>query len=183
MAHARILWRRLDGPGHDACRLIELPDCWRLAGTAVLELGGEPARLDYAVECDRAWVARAGRVTGWIGAREVDHRIARGADAWTLDGTDVPSVRACVDLDYGFTPATNAIPLRRLALAGRQAADAPAAWLDVAAGTLSVLHQRYERKSEHVWFYAAPTVPYAAPLSIDAQGFTRLYPGLWEAVS
>jgi hypothetical protein len=47
-------------------------------------------------------------------------------------------------MDLGFTPATNLLQLRRPALEPGQAAAAPAAWLDVSAGTLEELTQRYE---------------------------------------
>ena len=39
------------------------------------------------------------------------------AGVWTLDGAAVSGLEACVDLDLGFTPATNLLQIRRLALA------------------------------------------------------------------
>jgi hypothetical protein len=86
----------------------------------------------------------------------------------------------CADLDLGFTPATNLLQLRRLALAPGQAADVAVAWLDVAGGTLEVLFQRYERRSTATYFYAAPRFDYSAVLIVDATGFIHRYPGLWE---
>jgi hypothetical protein len=67
-----------------------------------------------------------------------------------------------------------------LALAEGQAAEAPAAWLDVSAGTLQVLPQRYERRTAATYWYEAPTVGYAGMLEVTPIGFTRRYPGLWE---
>jgi len=85
-----------------------------------------------------------------------------------------------MDLDFGFTPSTNLLQLRRLALANGQRADAPAAWLDVSNGTLDVLVQRYERRSETTYWYEAPRFSYAEMLDVDSVGFVRRYPGLWE---
>jgi hypothetical protein len=85
-----------------------------------------------------------------------------------------------MDLDFGFTPSTNLLQLRRLALATGQGADAPAAWLDVSTGTLDVLVQRYERRSETTYWYEAPRFNYAEMLEVDSVGFVRRYPGLWE---
>jgi uncharacterized protein len=62
-----------------------------------------------------------------------------------------------------------------------QAADVPVAWLDVAAGTLEVLPQRYERRSEAAYWYEAPRFDYAALLEVSPAGFIQRYPGLWEA--
>lgn len=178
---ASILWRRLDTPGHDACRLEGSDAGWQLEGTAVFRHEGGPARLNYQVTCDLAWRSQQGQVRGWLDLQSIDFRIARTAEGlWTLNGAAVPGLDHCVDLDFGFTPATNLMQLRRLALAEGQAADAPAAWLDVSAGTLEVLPQRYERRTEATYWYEAPTVNYAALLEVVPVGFTRRYPGLWE---
>jgi hypothetical protein len=177
-----ILWRRLDAPGHDACRLEQTGDGWRLDGAAAFRHDGAPARLAYRVACDEAWRTREGAVRGWVGARPVDLTVRRAADGgWTLNGAVVPRLDDCVDLDLGFTPATNLFQLRRLALAEREAADVPVAWLDAPAGTLDLLRQRYERRDAGSYWYEAPRFDYAAVLEVTAVGFPRRYPGLWEA--
>jgi hypothetical protein len=181
MVAASVLWRRLDIPGHDACRLEESGAGWRIEGTAVFRHDGLPARLDYHVTCDPGWRSQRGWVRGWLGPRSVNFDMARTGDGvWTLDGAVVPGLERCPDLDFGFTPATNLLQLRRLALAEGQAAEAPAAWLDVSAGTLQVLPQRYERRTAATYWYEAPTVGYAGMLEVTPIGFTRRYPGLWE---
>jgi len=179
-----ILWRRLDVPGHDACRLVESAAGRRLEGTAVFAAEGLPARLDYEVECDLAWRSRRASVRGWMGGRALAIAIERGADgAWTLDGRTVPGLQECVDLDLGFTPATNLLALRRLDLAVGSAARADAAWLDVDAGTLVRLPQDYARRSAQRYAYASPDHGYAAELEVAPSGFVRRYPGLWEALA
>lgn len=182
MAVAAILWRRLDAPGHDACRVDRDGSGWRLEGTAVFRHDdGEPARFDYGVACDSSWRSLRGEVAGWLGARRVALTIERSpAGVWALDGAAVPGLERCVDLDLGFTPATNLLPLRRLALAEGEAAEAPAVWLDVAGGTLAELPQRYERRGAATYWYEAPTAGYAGLLEVTADGFVRRYPGLWE---
>lgn len=179
---ASILWRRLDTPGHDACRLEESDAGWELDGAAVFRHDGAPARLSYRVACDRAWRTRQGRVRGWVGARIVDFTVARTEDGvWMLNGDGVPGLETCVDLDLGFTPATNLLLLRRLALDEDQAADVPVAWLnDDLTGALERLPQRYERRSETTYWYESPSLGYTALLEINSAGFIRRYPGLWE---
>ncbi len=179
---ASILWRRLDTPGHDACRLDRSDAGWRLEGTAVFRHENSPARLTYHVVCDRAWHAQQGHVQGWLGAEAVESHIARtSAGVWALNGVVVAAVGSCINLDFGFTPATNLPQLRRLALEVAQAADAPAVWLDVPAGALTRLPQRYERRTEATYWYESPSVPYAALLEIAPTGFIRQYPGQWQA--
>lgn len=177
-----MLWRRLDSPGHDACRLEETSAGWQLEGTAVFRHNGGPAQLVYRVTCDPAWRTRNGEVHGWLGAQAVGFSTARtAAGVWTLNEAVLSGLGNCVDLDLGFTPATNLLQLRRIELAIGHAADVPVAWLDVSAGTLAVLPQRYERRSETTYWYEAPRFDYAALLEVTPAGFVRRYPGLWEA--
>lgn len=61
MGQEWILWRRLDRPGHDACRLIHQASGWRLEGSAAfLHENGAVASVAYEVECDREWRTRTG---------------------------------------------------------------------------------------------------------------------------
>jgi len=181
MTTASVLWRRLDTPGHDACRLEGSDAGWQIDGTAVFREDGVLARLDYQVGCDLEWVTQQGHVCGWLGPQHVEFTIVRTAGGvWTLNGEVVAELGSCVDLDLGFTPATNLLQLRRLALAEGQAADVPVAWLNVPAGTLEILPQRYERRGTATYWYEAPSVNYAALLEVTPTGFIHRYPGLWE---
>ena len=201
MASMTALWRRLDVPGHDACRLDEAEDGWLLHGAAVFRLDGAPARLDYFVDCDRTWHARGASVEGWIGAQSIAITIVRTDDRWFLDEVPVLGLDDCVDVDFGFTPATNVLQLRRVALAVGEAANVPVAWLDVPANTLQRLEQRYRRSTGTTYDYEASwgvQIPRLAPLARDdsraavarddyhavlemtSDGFVRRYPDLWE---
>ena len=181
MTSVAALWRRLDVPGHDACRLDEEPDGWCLHGTAVFRLDGAPARLDYRVASDRSWRSRSASVEGWVGAQPIEIVIARAGDGrWLLNAAPVQGLEDCVDVDFGFTPATNLLQLRRIALAAGEAADVPVAWLDVPAGTLLRLEQRYRRITDVRYDYEAPRFAYRAELEVSPVGFARRYPGLWE---
>jgi hypothetical protein len=107
-----ILWRRLDGPGHDACRLVAAQRGWRLEGTAVFRDAGDVACLNYWVSCDSSWRTEEAEVIGWLGSTRLHLRVnARGLGDWTLNGRTVAEPAGCVDLDLGFTPATNPLQL------------------------------------------------------------------------
>lgn len=177
-----ILWRRLDVPGHDICRLEGSSAGWTLDGVAVSSENGEPARLAYQVACDPVWRTREGRVHGWIGDRPIEFVVRRiPAGGWILNDAAVPDLDRYLDLDLGFTPATNLFQIRRVALAIGAAAEVPVAWLDLERSTLVSMSQRYERRSELAYWYESPQYDYAALLEVDPVGFVRRYPGLWEA--
>jgi len=176
-----ILWRRIDSPGHDACGLWSSDNGWRLTGTAVFCLESQPCHLSYEVDCDSSWHARSATVTGWIGRDVVKLAIvALPGQRWSLNGAEQARVTGCIDVDLNFTPATNLIQLRRLALRVGDKADAPAAWLRFPDVVLERLEQHYGRVELNRYEYQAPSVGYAAPLDVTDIGFVTRYPGLWE---
>jgi len=144
--HAAMLWRRLDVPGHDACRLEQTDTGWRLEGAAAFGHKEGPTHLAYRVECDSEWRTVSGHIQGFVGPRDIDFRVARGDAGWTLNDASAPGLEPLLDLDLSFTPATNLQQLRRVAIGEGQAVSLPVAWLDVDAGTLTPLPQVYERR-------------------------------------
>lgn len=182
MSAVMVLCRRLDVPGHDACRVDSSNDGHHIeGGAAFLHHDGEPAWLGYDVVCDAAWRSRCARVRGWIGAHAIDLVIDRAEDGrWRLGGSTIPHIGRDCDLDLGFTPATNVIAVRRLALAIGQATDAAAAWLDPSDWSLETLAQRYRRDGEHQYRYEAPTLGFATTLSVTRDGMIKDYPPFWR---
>ena len=182
MTTESILWRRLDSAGHDACSIAPLGAGHVIVGAAAFLHEGQPAALAYRLVCDAAFHSLHGEFHGALGTRAVRFEIAHTKQGhWTLNGTNVKGLEGCVDLDFGFTPATNLTQLRRLALAEGQAGDAPSAWLDLDSGALTRLEQRYERRSATTYCYDAPRFGYSAHLEARPSGFIVKYPGLWEA--
>ncbi|GLC25195.1 putative glycolipid-binding domain-containing protein [Roseisolibacter agri] len=177
-----VCWRRLDVPGHESVRLLRTIDGWRLEGSVALRHDGDAVALRHTVDCDAAWRTRAGTVQGRIGARDVELALARDADdRWTLNGVRCPAVDGCVDVDYGFSPSTNLLPIRRLALAVGEAGPVRTAWLRFPELTLEVLSQTYTRTAERTWAFASGGGAFRATLDVDAHGLVTRYGDRWVA--
>jgi len=180
---AAFMWRKLDHPGHDGCRLFKLAGGWRLAGIAVFRETGRPCHLQYDVTVDTAWRTRRADVAGYLGNKAIDvHIRAAGHGRWQVNGEARNRVAGCIDVDLGFTPATNMIVLRRLSLRIGQRAEAPAAYLDFPRMRLVKLRQAYHRIGRRTYEYEAPTVGYAGTLHVSPSGAIVRYPGLFERV-
>lgn len=172
------LWKRLDVAGHDAARIETVPGGHLLQGTAVFRHEDGPACVSYQLDIAPDWSTRRGRVRGFAGQKSFDHEIVRDANGWTLDGVAQPELAQLVDLDLGFTPATNLQQLRRVRIGVGEAADIKVVWFDVGAERLVELPQSYRRLDESRYAYRG--FSYAATLEMAASGFVRLYPELWE---
>lgn len=180
---ATFCWRRRDRAGHDSCRLLRCGGDWRLRGGAAFLEEGRPSHLAYEVTCDAAWRSKAARVAGHVGARAVDLRISRSRAGWRVGGVRAPALEDCVDIDLGFTPATNLLPIRRLALPVGESAASPAAWLDMRTLRFDVLPQTYRRVSARRYRYSAPTIGYAGTLDVSRLGAIVRYPRLFDSLS
>jgi hypothetical protein len=176
-------WIRLDRPGRDAALLQPTQGGWLLRGAAAFDHDGGSATVAYQVEVDARWRTKRGLISGFLGDQTIQHEIQRDRAGWRLNGARVEGLEHLVDLDYGFTPATNVLQLSRLALKLGQQAEVPAAWFDLDSASLVELPQTYERRSETSYWYEAPTVPYRALLEIAPNGFVRSYPDLWRLVA
>jgi hypothetical protein len=173
-------WTRLDRPGRDAALLRPHAGGWLLQGAAAFDHDSGPATVAYQVETDARWETRRGTLNGFLGDKTVRHVILREPDGWRLNGALLQGLNHLVDLDFGFTPATNVLQLKRIELSPGQKADVPAAWFDLDSMSLIELPQTYERRGDATYWYEAPTVPYQALLEIAPNGFVRSYPGLWR---
>lgn len=179
-AEAQIIWRRLDLPGHDACRLWSEGGLWRIEGMAVWADPAGPAQLAYEISVGADWITHSARVMGRVGKRALSLSVHRGETGeWRLNGEALPEMTGLQDIDLGFTPATNTMPIRRLRATRKDDADLCAVWLDSSDWHWKRLPQRYENLGEGRWRYASPSHDYQAELTADSDGFVTDYPGLW----
>lgn len=178
---AAVLWRCVFFDGHEASRLTSAAGGHALAGAAALGFGGHPALLRYQVTCAPTWETRTVAVEGWMGGGDVRvHLAVDGARRWTLNGRPAPHVEGCVDVDLGFTPATNTLPIRRLNLAVGESAPVRAAWLRFPEMELTVLDQVYTRLADRVYRYESNGGAFVRELTVDEHGVVVTYPDFWE---
>lgn len=180
MMNQSILWRRIDLPGHEACRVFQLDDEWCLEGTAAFSIEGRPCRLSYLVTCDLSWITRRGAVSGWLGDVPVELLIEAHDQRWRLNGVEVFGTQGCVDLDLNFSPSTNLLPIRRLNLAIGEHAQVKAAWLRFPTFELEPLSQIYTRLDELTYRYSSDDGRFVRDLTVNEVGFVTDYPELWE---
>ena len=177
---ATAIWRRSDREGTDRCRLARTDEGWLLIGHARWTEDGAEMALDYAVRAAPDWTSLGADVSGMVGGTEIALRIDRAEGFWRMNGDVLPD-DALPDLDFGFTPATNLLPLRRLDL-GEGPVSTSAAWLDLRPDRvrLTRLDQSYTRRSDAEVDYASPAHGFGATLTVAPCGFVTDYPGLWH---
>jgi hypothetical protein len=197
----RILWRSAEQESLERFTGTRTPDGWRLTGLAVLPLDGEPAQIAYRVDLDGRWRTRRAEVA--IERQGGSRRIALAADgegAWSVDddgadasaetstgasaGVEAGSLSGCVDVDLGFTPATNTLPIRRFVadgLAVGETRSARVAWLTFPELEVRPDEQSYTRLAPDRWEFRSGD--FTSELVVDPEGYVLRYgDDLWTAV-
>jgi hypothetical protein len=177
-----IVWRGLHFDGHEHACLAKQGEYWQLEGVAVFSHEERRCRLDYRILCAEDWVTASARVWGWVGNDPVTLEIvADELRRWHLNGIAQEQVEGCSDIDLNFSPSTNLLPIRRLALDVGQGQDVRAAWLRFPGLVLEPLEQRYDRLARDRYRYTSGGGQFVADLQVNATGFITLYPDLWIA--
>ena len=183
-SESRMRWRRLDVPGREDAHIEQTADGWRLTGRLGAYEANVRVQLTYVIECERDWRTRRTVVTGSAGGAPIRFEFAAdGEGHWMLNGAPLSLVEGALDIDLGFTPATNLLPIRRLDLAVGQRADVRTAWVRFPELRVEALDQSYQREAAHVFRYDALVDggQFQARLDTDEFGRVLLYEGLWEA--
>src|SRR5215216_2980626 len=157
-----VLWQRIDSPGCEWCALERDPDGWRLQGVVLTEAASAPVLVHYAVALTTDWSTRVVEIAMRSGAasepRTLKLTVAPDQHWQTerepvpgpaLPADDLAAVHGLIDIDLGFSPVTNTLPIRRLEPAIGEAVAVTAAWVRFPELTVEPLPQRYLRSEEH----------------------------------
>jgi len=183
-AQSHMRWRRLDVPGSEEARAFRTANGWDLSGKLHVNESGVIAQLEYGIHCDGSWRTRSALIVGEASGQPVRFDLAAdGGGHWTRDGEPAPEVDGALDVDLGFTPATNTLPIRRLNLAVGASAPVRSAWLRFPELRFEPLEQTYTRESERNYRYRALVDGelFSALLETDDVGRVLRYGDLWAA--
>lgn len=178
----RIVWQPLHVPGAEWCSVERGPNGATIAGVAIVGSPGAVHRFDYELELDAAAVTRRAQVTAVLPDRtELFDVAADGHGSWWRSGKLVLHEAEAIDVDLGFSPLTNSLPVWRLGLAIGQAREISVLWLKYPELTLIRGRQTYERLDERSYRYCSGS--FEAVVRVFPDGLVEDYVGYWKAVA
>ncbi|SDQ55275.1 putative glycolipid-binding domain-containing protein [Microbacterium sp. cf332] len=176
MRTTRISWTAVGSPETvERCTVEYSDDGIRVIG----EIEGGAQQCRYAIRLDAGGIFRHANIASE--GREL--RIEHVDGTWTVDGSPRPELAAAVDIDITATPATNALPIRRLGLSVGQCADIEVAWVQVPGLEVVLGRQRYTRVGPRAYCYESRDDDFRRTVTVDDDGFVLSYPGLFERVT
>jgi uncharacterized protein len=173
-----VLWQASDGGG-DLCVLEPAGKGHRLRGTALTHEAKQPIEIRYSVTVDAAWATRDVEVLVAFAGGDLREPVELGG-LWS-GGERPPGLEGCVDVDLSFTPATNALPVRRLELEVGEEAEIAVAWLRWPELRVERVVQRYTRLGKDRYRYTQDE--FKAELLVDEHGLVLEYEGMWRAAA
>jgi len=163
-----VVWRRSSElQTVEWCRLVESSNDNVVEGLILGAVSGLPLRIEYRVVCHSNWLTSKVELRQQYGRDGSRFELARDANgAWTRDGRPLPTLGRCTDVDLGFSPSTNTLPIRRLALGIGRSETIDAAWILFPDLQIRASPQTYTRLSDQSYRYASGN--FSAELTVDA---------------
>jgi uncharacterized protein len=177
------LWRWLQGTGLERFEVLRTVDEWTFRGTILTLAHDAAAEARYEITCDLAFHTRAANISVRDSAGERTLQIRAQSGRWFENGVENQTVRGAIDIDLGWSPSTNTLPIRRLGLeVGQTSGEFIAAWVRFPELMLQPLQQEYLRLSEHEYRYSSRAGAFVAKVLVDKDGVALNYEGFWQRV-
>jgi uncharacterized protein len=175
------LWRWLQGTGLERFELLRTVDEWTFRGTILTLAHDAAAEARYEITCDLAFHTRAANISVRDAAGERTLKIAAENGRWYENGVENQTVAGAVDIDLGWSPSTNTLPIRRLGLeVGQTSGEFIAAWVRFPELTLQPLQQEYLRLGDRKYRYSSRGGAFVAELLVDEHDLVLDYEGFWQ---
>ncbi len=180
----RVLWQRLDEPGWESICLQQLENGgWEADAHFVGSHQGDAVAADYRLVLDASWVTLRAEANWGLGPSRTTLVLDRVGTRWRVNGDQRPDLDGCIDVDFGWSPLTNTLPIRRIGLQDHRPHEIDVAW--IREGTLEVgkSAQRYTRTGPAAVLFESLRSGFTASLQVDEDGLVQVYPGLFRRLA
>ena len=174
------LWKLIQGIGLERFELRPSDDGWILRGVILRVHERIPVETSYSICCDARWetVSAEIRLLDDAGERRLVVDAYKGK--WLANGKSLPLPIHCVDIDLGWSPSTNTLPIRRLNLSVGAEREAVAAWVRFPELSVEPLDQQYKRLAHHAYLYSSDAGAFTAEIQVDDYGLVEEYKEGWK---
>jgi hypothetical protein len=151
-------------------------------GVLIGPAGGRLFACSYALRCDEHWQVRSLDVH--VAGKDSVCLRADGAGNWTdADGTPLPALQGCMDVDLSGSPFTNTLPIRRLGESLRQRQEIKVAYVDLPKLDVQPVSQAYTSMAPDRVLFESLSRPFTAELEVDGDGLVLRYEGMFTRVA
>jgi hypothetical protein len=175
------LWRWLQGTGLERFEFLRTADERIFRGTILTLAHDVAAEARYEIRCDHSFRTRAANISVRDAAGERSLQIVSEDGRWFENGVENQTVAGALDIDLGWSPSTNTLPIKRLGLEiGQASGEFIAAWVRFPELTLQPLPQEYLRLGDRKYRYSSRGGAFVAELLVDEHDLVLEYEGFWQ---
>jgi hypothetical protein len=175
------LWRWLQGTGLERFEFLRTADEWIFRGTILTLVHDAAAEARYEITCDHLFRTRGANISVRDGVGERTLKIAAESGRWYENGIENQTLAGAIDIDLGWSPSTNTLPIKRLGLKiGQTSGEFNAAWVRFPELTLQPLPQEYFRLGDRKYRYSSRGGAFVAELLVDEHDLVLDYEGFWQ---
>lgn len=178
-----MLWTSVEEPGTEYLALWADQHGYGARGIYTGVYHGEPVTAAYRLGITTDWRVHRLEATWGVGgwSRSLQLR-SEAPGVWSGQAAG-PEIQGCTDVDIGWTPFTNTLPIRRLRLAPGESRELTVLYLSPADLAVRPLRQRYTHLGDGRWRYESLASGYTADLTVDRDGLVLDYPGAFRAAA
>jgi hypothetical protein len=176
-----ILWQGLIAPSMERFIVDATNVGFDFSGLILQADDESPCVVRYEIEVDAGWRTRKVEVELEDGGQRRLSLTVDGEGNWSQDGQHLEQVGGCIDVDLEWSPSTNTLPIRRLAMAPGDTKTVAAAWVRFPSLEVQRIEQSYERLAERRYRYRSGR--FTADLAVDKDGLVLQYGVNWKAVA
>ena len=174
------IWQWVQSPGLERFELSRIGDEWLFRGTILTLAGNAAAEAKYEIVCDHSFRTRRANVSVRDATGERTLQIETESGRWYENGRENHTVKGAIDIDLGWSPSTNTLPIKRLKLEiGQSSGEFVAAWVRFPELTLQPLPQEYLRLQDRKYRYSSRGGAFVANLTVDEHDLVLDYEDFW----
>jgi hypothetical protein len=174
------LWQWVQSPGLERFELLRVGDDWIFRGTILTLSHNTPDEARYEIACDRSFKTRRANISLLDSRGERALKIDVRDGRWFENGRENQAVTGAIDIDLGWSPSTNTLPIKRLNLEiGQSSGEFVAAWVRFPELTLQPLSQEYLRLADRQYRYSSRGGAFVAKIIVDTEDLVMDYEGFW----
>lgn len=180
-----VMWLSLDEKIYEHLRLSQTKDGVVADGLGLRLNESGSLRLRYRIQCDNAWQVRSVVITNLDASNEELVLNSDGEGNWSNGAGDpLPDLKGCRDVDIFYSPFTNTLAIRRLALQMGESEEIKVAFITVPGLQVSAVLQRYtllESHADHALYrYEGLSSGFVTELPVDLDGLVIEYPKFFK---
>jgi hypothetical protein len=171
----------VQNPGLERFEFMRTGDEWIFRGTILTLAHDAAAEARYEIACDTLFQTRRANIYLRDSSSERSLKIDTQNGHWFENGRENQTVKGAIDIDLGWSPSTNALPIRRLKLkVGETSGEFGAAWVRFPELKLQPLPQEYTRLADRQYRYSSRGGAFVAKLLVDDNDLVLDYEGFWQ---